>query len=573
MLRATWMKPFLKGNKMLDKTTREKKKVTCNMCDMACQLEAVLEGGQLKAIKGDQEHPLHPGAVCVKAANAPEYYNHPDRLLHPLKRVGRRGNDQWEQISWDQALDEIAEKLQKLVDKHGPETLAVSANAWNTAVETGALRRFMNLLGSPNFISGVSMCAGNTAAVNRTTCGWFPNPDLENTNLIVLGGHVPTKNNWSAIWVRIQQALKRGAKMIVLDPRENPHVKDAVLWLPLRAGTDVAMYMGWIRYIVGNELYDKDFVANWTSGFDKLKERLQEFSIERVAEITGCAPDQIEQAAHMYATSGPATIPWVPMLDKQINSTSAIRAQTILRAICGYLDIPGGEWLTGFSPDVLTETDFELHDRLSEDQKDKQLRNGGHNLFTYEGMRPLREATKKVYGREYANLITGSYMAHPPSVFNAMVTGDPYPVKAFFVNGNNALMSYANQTKIYEGLMNLELIVVNDLWMTPTAQLADYVLPANNWLERDSLHDFWGWSSAAMIGHKVQDTIAHYHIGNFIFEGHIFNVPLYKFHIGKAHVGRILTSKCDHLLGEVNANYSSACTCLSACYEDIVTGT
>ena len=490
---------------MLDKTRTERKKVTCAMCDMACQLEGVIEGGRVKAIKADFNHPVTPGAICVKAANAPEYYNHPDRLLYSLKRVGRRGSGEWERVTWDQALDDIADRLKVIVDEHGPEALAVTSNVWNTSVESGTIRRFMNLLGTPNYISGVSMCAGNTAAVSRMTCGWFPTPDFENCNLIVLGGHVPTRQNWSAMWVRLTRALDRGAKMIVLDPRPNPHVKDATLWLPLHAGTDAALYMGWIRVILDEELYDKEFVENWTLGLDKLKERLEDYPLERVAKITGVEESLIQESARMYATEGPAIIPWVPMLDKQINSTSAIRCQNILRGICGYFDVPGGDLLTGFNTEVAPENDYELHERLSQAQKDKQLRNGGHNAFTYEGMAPLMDATERVWGRPYANIATGCYMAHPPSVFKAMLTGDPYPVKAFFIAGNNPLMSYANQSQTYAAILNQDLVVCFDLFKTPSAQLADYILPGNSWLERDHLHDFWGWTSANMISHKLMD--------------------------------------------------------------------
>ena len=289
------------------------------------------------------------------------------------------------------------------------------------------------------------------------------------------------------MWIRLSRALERGAKMIVIDPRENPHVKNAALWLPLKAGTDAALYMGWIKTILNEGLHDQAFVENWTVGIDELRERLEQYPLDRVAKITGLDRGLIEESARMYATAGPAIIPWVPMLDKQINSTSAIRCQTIVRAICGYLDVPGGELLMGYNPDIAPENDYELFERISQEQKDKQLRGGGHNLFTFEGMAALKEPAKRVWGRPYTNLIHGSYMAHPPSVFEAMISGDPYPVKAFIVSGNNPLQSYANQAKTYKAIMNQDLVVVHELFKTPTAQLADYILPANSWLERDHL--------------------------------------------------------------------------------------
>ncbi len=490
---------------MLDKTTTETIKVTCAMCDNACQLEGVVEGGIVKKIKGDFNNPIAPGAVCVKAAHAPECYSNPDRLMFPLKRRGRRGSGEWERISWDQALDEIGTKLKTVVDRYGAEALAVCSNGWNTSVESGSIRRFMNLLGTPNFVTGVALCMGNTAVINRMTYGWYPAPDFENTQLIVMGGHVTSRHSWSGMYIRLQRALERGAKMIVMDPRENSLVKDAALYLPVRGGTDAAMYMGWLNVIIEEGLYDKAFVENWTVGFEQLKERLQQYPLDRVSQITGLDPDLIRQAGRMYATSGPAIIPWVPMLDKQINSTSAIRLQSILRAICGHLDVPGGELLCGYNPDIVPEVDIELHEELSQAQQDKQLGTGTYNAFTYEGTAALKGPTEKVWGRQYANIVTGSFMAHPPSVFTAMADGDPYPVKALIVSGNNPLMSYANQTKIYKAIMNQDLVVTFDLFKTPTAQLSDYILPGNSWLERDHLHDLYGWSTVHYVSHKLVD--------------------------------------------------------------------
>ena len=146
----------------------------------------------------------------------------------------------------------------------------------------------------------------------------------------------------------IKQAEAKGAKLIVCDPRQSSSAKRADIWLPLKVGSDAAMMFGWLKVIIDEKLYDEDFVKNWTIGFEELKERVNEYPLERVAELTGCDAEMIAKAARMYATTGPAVIPWTPITDMQRNSTSAIRLQSILRAICGYLDVPGGETLQGF---------------------------------------------------------------------------------------------------------------------------------------------------------------------------------------------------------------------------------
>ena len=150
-------------------------------------------------------------------------------------------------------MDEIAERLQRVIDEHGPEAFAVATSTWNTSIDNGMGRRVMNLLGSPNRISGVEFCMGNTSAVNKLTLGWFPWPDLINTDLIVLNGHNPRKNSWTPIYNFIRKAQARGAKLIVLDPRVSGQAERADIHLQLRAGTDAAMYLGWLNVIIKEE--------------------------------------------------------------------------------------------------------------------------------------------------------------------------------------------------------------------------------------------------------------------------------------------------------------------------------
>ncbi|MBU6317975.1 MAG: molybdopterin-dependent oxidoreductase, partial [Acidobacteria bacterium] len=177
----------------------------CTICDAGCQMRAVADDGKVVKIL-PHDSPALARNICYKGTAAPQIHNHPDRLRTPLKRVGARGDDRWEEIPYAQAIDEIAERLRGVVSAYGPEALAVSTSGWNTQTTHGFDRRFMNLLGSPNWISGVSLCAGNTAAVNRLTYGWFPFPDLMNTNCIVLFGHNPRKHSWTPIFNMVEAA-------------------------------------------------------------------------------------------------------------------------------------------------------------------------------------------------------------------------------------------------------------------------------------------------------------------------------------------------------------------------------
>lgn len=491
----------------VERKTREgvtTKRTICQTCDIACSVVTESKGGRVVRVRSS-DNPVFKDNICMKAIVAPKGFAHPDRILHPLKRVGERGSGEWEQVTWDEALKDIGTRLKKIIADHGPEAWAVSTSQWNTATDHGLGRRLMNHVGSPNWISGVALCAGNTAAVSRFTYGYFPMGDFPNTKCIVLMGHNPRRHSWTPMYNFIRQAQAKGAKLIVLDPRNSSSAQRADMWLPLKAGSDVAMMFGWLKVIIDEELYDKEFVTNWTIGFEDLKERVNEYPLDRVAELTGCDPELIAEAARMYSTAGPSVIPWTPITDMQRNSTSGIRLQGILRSICGYVDVPGGEILHGLNPDIVPESDIEMHQVLPQEQKDKQLGSEDHPAFTYRAQTRFTELNKKVWGHEYVNIATGSYMATPSATFRAMAGEGAYPVKAFFFLGNNPLMSYANMPLIQRAMMNQDLIVAHEQIMTPSAQLADYILPADSWLERPWLNDTFGWTSTVRFSEKSME--------------------------------------------------------------------
>jgi len=482
--------------------SKETRYSVCTVCDIGCQLRTEAKDGKVTRVIA-HDNPMLAKNICFKGVAVPQIHNHKERIKVPLKRVGERGEDKWEEISYEQAMDEIAEKLKVLVDEHGPETLAVSTSGWNTQTTHSTDRRFMNLLGSPNWISGVSLCAGNTAAVNRLTYGWYPMADYGNTNCIVLFGHNPRKHSWTPIFNAINAAKDRGAKVIVLDPRISDQAETADLHLRLKAGTDAAMCLGWLKVIFDEELYDKEFVSDWCVGFEELRQRVDEYPLERVEKITGVDKALIAEAARMYATADGASIPWTPITDQQISSTSAIRLHSILRAVTGNLDVVGGDTLGGFNPSYIPESELGLHEVLSPEQKAKQMGYDDHPVYTYRVAEMLKEPTEKVWGFPYADIVMGCHMANPTNVFRAMKTEQPYPIKAFIVLGNNALLSYPNQHQILEAMMNQELIVAHELFMTPTAMLADYILPGDVFTERNHVADSWSWTTRLTLSQKV----------------------------------------------------------------------
>jgi anaerobic selenocysteine-containing dehydrogenase len=464
-----------------DLKMREKKHSVCTFCDQLCAVEAETEGDDILSLKN---YPGRPPTLCQKCACWKQYVHHPGRILFPLKNMGKRGEQQWRRISWGQALDEIAEKLGKVIDRYGSEAFAVSESPLNMWVGNGAARRFMNLLGAPNWISVWNSCMGNTTMVHRLTYGYYSVSNFEKTNVIVLHGQNRSRDVWPGEFAGINAARQRGAKLIVLDPRLSPQAEEADIWLPLRYGTDAAMLLGWLNVIINENLYDRDFVSKWTVGFEQLKQRVQEYPLGRVSEITGCKPERIRDAAVLYATGGPSGIPWACTTDMQKNSTSAARCQCILRAICGYLN--KSEIMQFPNPDIVSITEMEMFEALSEEKQDRQLGTEKNYILNFIGARALRGPSKRVYGLEYLDLM-GNHQANPPAVFKAMRTGEPYPIKAFFSLANNALMSYSGQQSVYEGIMNQDLVVTYDHWLTPTAQLSDYILPGDIWMEREGI--------------------------------------------------------------------------------------
>lgn len=474
--------------------TREVKRSICFFCHDRCGVLVHLEGGKPVKIEGDRKHLSH-GHMCIKGRTALEHLDHPDRLNYAMKRTGERGENKWQRITWEQALDEIADRLQKIKNEFGAESLVTAEGTLRTNVEWVKFA-FTNLFGTPNTFGPGTICWCNTQSVHYSIYGWFTHFGSSvrpgTTKCIVEWGHNPSESS-PIEFVAIRRAQREGAKLIVIDPRRTPAAKESDVWLSIRPGTDGALALAWLNVIINEKLYDKEFVEKWTFGFDKLRARVQQYPPGRVAQITGIPEEKIVESARMYSTNRPGVIVWGLTLD-QIgrNSSPVLHAQCCLRAITGNLDVPGGEYMgwTGDIDKILHKGDMDCTDRLPREQRIKQLGADRFKLQAWPGWELLAEQYKKCYGHGLpAYPLT---FASPMYVFDAIQTGKPYPVKAMIVQADNTLLMAPNTKKVYRALKALSLLVVMDYWITPTAMLADYALPAAAWLERSDLEDYGG---------------------------------------------------------------------------------
>jgi anaerobic selenocysteine-containing dehydrogenase len=421
--------------------------------------------------------------ACRRIRAISEYVYHPDRLKFPLKRMGERGEGKWETISWDQALDEIAEKLGRIKDEYGPEAIAVTTGTGRTHTEY--LRRFTNLLGTPNSIGAGNICWGEDIMVEQAIAGAASLPIFLGSRCVVAwGGGVPMY--YPQFWLNALDCRRElGAKLIVIDPRGTDATRRADIWLQPRPNTDAALALAWLNVVIGEELYDKEFVEKWCYGFDKLSERVKEYSPEKVAEITWVPADKIRAAARMYATNSPAGIQRGMGVEHSPTGPQTLRCLNSLAAITGNLQLMSGQGpliLTGKGWIDYTETDLS-RTFPSEEQKRKQIGADRFKLCNYVGYEAIRPHVEKVHGEMLHGTQWTNY-AHAPSVYRAVLTGKPYPVRAMFSVCSNPMITQANVKLVYKALKALDLYFVMDFWMTPSAELADYVLPIAAWFER-----------------------------------------------------------------------------------------
>jgi formate dehydrogenase (coenzyme F420) alpha subunit len=433
----------------------EVKKTICGMCSKSCGIDVYLSEGKIADIKGMKEHPMSKGVICGKAKFAPELQYSPERLTSPLlKKEGT-----WEAISWDDALDIICRKLDDLKKTDGPEALALYlGNSVGLRDAKRLATRFCDVYGTPNYSSVDALCHWSRTMATDMTVGGYPVPDELNSRCILVVGTNPLDSNVPE-YHDLLTALKQGAKLIVVDPRETTLTKKAHLHVSIRPQTDSAFFLGMIHVIISENLYDKEFVERWTIGFDRLAEHVRAYDPERVSRITDVPASTVYEAARMYALNRPASVSQHIAIDHGFNGFQTIRAITILESIMGNIDIKGGGKLTPPAKVNTTKLVKEIHPRtIGLDKCPAFVR--------------------------YMN------QAQAMEFVDTILSGNPYPIKMMILNGSNPLLTWPDATRTEKALRALDLLVVMDPFMTPTARLADLVLPASTFLERTELCDY-----------------------------------------------------------------------------------
>jgi len=529
-------------------------------CHGTCGVLAYVKDGKLVKVEGDPDHPWNQGRLCSRCLAMTQYVYHPDRLTHPLKRVGKRGEGKWQEISWDEAFDLIEQRMNKIREEFGPESVIF---AMGTGRDIGPwICLLAYAYGSPNVmfaLSGVACYSPRIAAVEMVqgdycildAAQWFPkrydDPHYKIPECIIVWGYnIPAScpDNVFGHW--IIDLMKKGTKIIAIDPRLSWFASRAEKWLSLRPGTDGALAMGFLNVIVNEGLYDKDFVEKWTNAphlirsdtgkllrendltkggspanfviWDKAStrpavwdsgnvaykqndvkpalegefkisladgatvtaktvwaafcEEVNNYPAKRVSEITWVPEKDIIEAARLYAKSKPASIHWGVPIDMTPAITPTVQAITNLWCITGNLDIPGGNVIARYAFDAVA---YALP--------------GAEGVIKLES----KEADKKRIGADrYGPLNKFILRAQPDLALEQIFSEKPYPIKGMWIQSCNPVAGIGLDPKRWvEALKKLDFVVAVDLFMTPSTQLADVVLPAASFLEKDGVRSWW----------------------------------------------------------------------------------
>ena len=475
----------------------EIRKGNCHYCGYLCGFTVEVHDGRVTKMTPDPaRYPYDPSvaARCLRWRMNIDDLDAPDRLNYPLRRVGKRGSGQFERVSWDDALDDIARRLAELREKHGGHTLA-SAIAGPHATYW-PLHRFMNQFGSPNNMGIGQICWDPRIFMDAVTFGWPLEGELTNsTGAIMLWATNPAESDNSLFWARIKERHAAGVPLVVVDSRASTTARLADVHLMPWPGTDAVLALSLIHVVIEEGLYDHDFVARFCEGFEGLREHARSYAPEATQATTGVPADDVRRAARIYATSGPALLLSGRGIDQLgPNTEPAVRALCLLRALTGNVDRPGSCFMHERS-EFRTELDMERPDLLSQEARAHQMNRTP--LQSYAGYQAVNAQTER-FGRSLPERYLTS--AHPGMVMRAMRDGVPYPVRALLVMGANPVLTYANTTLVIEALASLDLCVVADYRLTPTAQFADYVLPVAGALERPNCQIHGGVANYAYGG-------------------------------------------------------------------------
>jgi len=429
----------------------------CEMCVWRCGLIAKVRDGVAYKLEGNPEHPNSRGKLCPKGNAGIMTLYDPDRLKSPLMRVGERGSGQFKQVSWDEALDYVAEGMKKIKEQHGAEAMVMSST------HNLAQLQFENLLqayGTPNYGTQRSLCfnamvMGFTMTYGTEAVGG----DYPNTKYIIYNGRNLLEGIANSETQDFMAAVERGAHVVVLDPRYSKSAAKASEWLPVRPGGDLAFFLALNHVIIKEKLYNKKFVDEYTQGFDELEKGIKEYTPEWAEKECDISAKKIVQVARGFAKAAPAAFAhpnW--RTSNTLNSFQAERAIAILNALVGNWKQPGG-----------------------------LMPAGG------EGGMELGVIPQPPYPRISAMRLDAVPMRYPLVPLNlgvfqelrdAILRGKPYQAKGWLIYRQNPMMSLCDRAKTLEAIKNLDLIVTIDIIPNDTAFYSDVILPESSYLER-----------------------------------------------------------------------------------------
>jgi molybdopterin guanine dinucleotide-containing S/N-oxide reductase-like protein len=435
-------------------------------CPDACGVLITVEDGRATRIQGDPSHPVTRGFLCAKVAKYLDRVYSPSRVLYPMRRVAPKGQGKGDatdfaRISWDEALDEIVRRFQKISADFGPEAILPYSYGGTLGHlnNAGMAHRFFHRLGASQLNRTICATAGGDALVTVTgrKLGTEPEQFRESKYIIAWGANIHGTN--IHLWPFIEEARRKGAKLVVIDPYKTRTAACADWYLPIHPGTDVALALAMMHVIINENLYDADYVAKYTLGFDQLKLRVQEYPPERVAQWTGMSAGDIRKLARDYATVRPAVIRVNYGVQRTPNGGTAVRAISMLPCITGsWKEVGGGLQLS-------LSGSYMLDDQANE-RPDLMLAS------------PLRRAARVVNMSELGKALTT--LDHPP-------------IRSMFVYNSNPASVAPNHNDVIRGFLRPELFtVVHEQFFTDTTDYADLVLPATTFFEHKELQKAYG---------------------------------------------------------------------------------
>jgi len=414
-----------------------------------------VDGGRAVAIQGAPDHPPTQGTLCTKVARYLERTYSDQRLLHPMKRIGRKGEGRFARIGWDEALDTIASRFGDIVREHGAEAILPYSYAGNMGLlQYGSMdRRFFHRLGAS--LLDRTICASAGKAGWTAVIGAAMGMDVEryvDSRLIVIWGSNAIASNLH-FWTRAQEAKRRGARLVAIDPLRSATAEKCHEHIALMPGTDAALAYGVMHVLIRDGRIDRDYVERYTLGFDALARRAADWTPQRVAATCRIPVEQVERLAYDYGTTRPAAIRLNYGMQRTAGGGNAVRAVACLPALVGaWRDAAGGA------------------------------------LLSSSGTYPI-----DARALERPDLMRGEPRTINMSALGDALTAASPPVRALFVYNSNPVAVAPESSKVVEGMKRDDLfVVVHELFQTDTADYADILLPATSQLEHFDVHHSYG---------------------------------------------------------------------------------